>query len=399
MIVLHDDPYLPAAPARPRLAEPELRARVAGYLACAVPMPDDYRTDGVWVWPARLAKSVLQLGVGPVRELLDHMAARSYLPPAGVAEEFWRAGNGWREASRRPPDEPAGPYYVDDSGRVWHRDRDLVLPIEPAGVAASTDPALASPLASELREVPAALAARLLDEACALRHEELLRAGAESDRGTTPAPWLARVFDGTGPDGRPWFSASRARLIEPWRRERVAAYLEAGRLAIRATGKAPDPLTDAPDPVLPLGWRTDGVWVWQEALAYYARTRGIAPELALLCHIEGCEHVERRADPPRAATSDDAVRRAAEVVRAGPRPWPSRRAWTYHRASQGHESGLLLRADAELGDVEILDADLRWRPSRVDWAALATFVEISEADAVGALEARLSVSIAGATGA
>jgi hypothetical protein len=212
--------------------------------------------------------------------------------------------------------------------------------------------------ATGLDELPAGAALRAVDEACARRHDRLLREAAESDPPAGP-PRLARVFDGASPSGQPWFSPLRLRIPPSDRRERVAAYLAAGRLAVRVTGRSPDPLNLDGGPVVPLHLRTDGVWVWQEALVHYVRTYGVAPELALLCHIE-----ERGGQAP-ADVPLDAVHAAAAVA-AAPLAPVSRPPVTYHQA-EGPDATLVRAVGDDAERAEALGADLSWRPSGMLW--------------------------------
>jgi hypothetical protein len=79
------------------------------------------------------------------------------------------------------------------------------------------------------------------------------------------------------------------------------AALEGGSVLMSTTAR----LDDVLDPAdgrgrVPTGFRTDGVWVWSDAVAYYLRAHGVAPVSGLLSHF----HSES-ADP--AAASPDAV--------------------------------------------------------------------------------------------
>src|SRR5690606_2352302 len=105
------------------------------------------------------------------------------------------------------------------------------------------------------------------------------------------------------------------------------------------------PLSDSDEAVVPLGYRTDGVWVWPEGLAYYVQTRGVAPELALLTHIES------RASRPPAEVSPERVRAAAAAVRAGPSPRSDPPSYAYFTAS-GSPDPLMSAAGGPAPDTE-----------------------------------------------
>ena len=68
----------------------------------------------------------------------------------------------------------------------------------------------------------------------------------------------------------------------------VADQLSRGTLLMATTARLDDVL--AADPAagrgrVPVNFRTDGVWVWNDAIAYYAREHGIAPVAGLLEHL------------------------------------------------------------------------------------------------------------------
>ncbi|MFC5184026.1 hypothetical protein [Actinomadura harenae] len=73
--------------------------------------------------------------------------------------------------------------------------------------------------------------------------------------------------------------------LPPADRDAVLAYLEQAPVAFPAGAPAPD-FEDAARPaVVPSGYRTDGTWVWPEALAYYLRVHAVSPDPDLVAHI------------------------------------------------------------------------------------------------------------------
>lgn len=121
---------------------------------------------------------------------------------------------------------------------------------------------------------------------------------------------LAPVYDTVSAGGEPSFDPRRPRLA-PADREPVAALLDGGSVLMSTATR----LDDVLDPVsgrgrVPAGFRTDGRWVWSDAVTYYVRVHGVAPVADLLLHL-------RTADP----TSPDAVdlfRAAAALTRVPP---------------------------------------------------------------------------------
>ncbi len=106
----------------------------------------------------------------------------------------------------------------------------------------------------------------------------------------------------------------------PWSPEThlVVAYLCGGEVLL--TGSVP--LDDAMDPArprtVPARLRTDGLWIWDEAWAYYLERYGVAPDLELLAHI--------RAQRYQLPLVDGAAMHRA--LAAMPQPWADQPHWT-----------------------------------------------------------------------
>ncbi len=73
-------------------------------------------------------------------------------------------------------------------------------------------------------------------------------------------------------------------------RAAVAGYLRGAPVALSAMGLGADVLDPSAAEVVPMNIRTDGTWVWSEALAYFAERYGIAPEPAFLAHLKRNEY-------------------------------------------------------------------------------------------------------------
>ncbi|MBD0671213.1 hypothetical protein [Streptomyces sp. CBMA156] len=96
---------------------------------------------------------------------------------------------------------------------------------------------------------------------------------------------LAAVFDVVDPVTGPGFAADRPRLAAGAEREDVLRYLRAGA-AVLLTPMLMDDVVD-PDRrgVVPMGFRTDGRWIWTDTVTYYLEEYGLAPDPALLAHV------------------------------------------------------------------------------------------------------------------
>jgi hypothetical protein len=295
--------------------------------------------------PRAVYRAATAIGADAPTDLLQ-MRPAPIVVKTGVAESSWLTPTGWHDA--------------DDI---------------PAGLVRRSVPA---------HDVSPGVAGALADELSRGWHYELLAHGRESiTPGDGPRP--ARVFDSIGPSGGPLFSPVRARIVEPERRMRLVGYLSQAPMVLRATGRMPDPLAADAVPRVPLSFRTDGVWVWCEASAYYLDTRGVAPELELLCHIE-----EQACILP-GAVAEDVVRQAG--VRAQQAGILAQRPAVPLRPTVAryftHVSGALFRRWDSLSRPDVLDTDLRWRRCAGDWTLpWHELVEISEADAARAVDAR-----------
>lgn len=91
---------------------------------------------------------------------------------------------------------------------------------------------------------------------------------------------IAKVFDGAT-DGVPFYNPEHPRL-EPIARTAVLEYLGGGTSLLATTALEPDFVDPARGEVVPMNFRTDGEWVWNDALAYYVAEYGFAPEAEFL---------------------------------------------------------------------------------------------------------------------
>ncbi|MER8184874.1 hypothetical protein [Kitasatospora sp. NPDC094015] len=136
----------------------------------------------------------------------------------------------------------------------------------------------------------------------ALDRSLLLWAAAATDG---PEFEVARVFDHADPELGPGFRPDHPLLPEGPDRDRVLAHLAAGRPLLSTTARMPDPLDPTAGEVVPSGFRTDGHWIWTEAVGYFLTRHGLAPDPALLAHIR-----THTAPPP----DDTTVTRALDFL-------------------------------------------------------------------------------------
>jgi hypothetical protein len=120
---------------------------------------------------------------------------------------------------------------------------------------------------------------------------------------------LARIFDGTAPNGRP--SVNRPAVPDD-DRDRLLEYLDHSAMALPERGHDLDRLSSDGRPTVPVAFHTDGVWVWPAAVNYYLRRYGVPPDPELVNHA--------RSNGFRPPEVDDQTRAAAAATITGGRP-------------------------------------------------------------------------------
>jgi len=96
---------------------------------------------------------------------------------------------------------------------------------------------------------------------------------------------IAALFDPVGTVGGPGF-AGRSTLAES-ERAQMLSYLNSGMPLFLTTTRMDDLIDPARQAAVPMGFRTDGMWIWSDATTYYLDEHGIVPDAELHAHI--CE--------------------------------------------------------------------------------------------------------------
>ncbi|MEV4495710.1 hypothetical protein AB0J84_08405 [Micromonospora arborensis] len=122
------------------------------------------------------------------------------------------------------------------------------------------------------------------------------------------APLVASVYDTFDPEHGPGFDPAHPRL-EGEERDRVLSYLAEGAPLLITATRSQDVVDPAAGEVVPTGFFTDGQWIWTEAVAYYLRVHGLAPDPDLLDAIRAHDFL-----PPEVDTV--AMHRALSVLYA-----------------------------------------------------------------------------------
>jgi hypothetical protein len=110
-------------------------------------------------------------------------------------------------------------------------------------------------------------------------------------------------WDDIDEEGHPVLFEDHARLRGDTK-DVVLSYLENAPLLLVTTSRGLDYVDPSRGAVVPSAFRSDGVWVWNDELAYYLREYDLAPSAQFVKHV-----VERQVPPSglSAAVADAAV--------------------------------------------------------------------------------------------
>ncbi|OZV82536.1 hypothetical protein CA850_09750 [Micromonospora echinospora] len=110
-------------------------------------------------------------------------------------------------------------------------------------------------------------------------------------RPATPVT-TARLFDGVDPERGPWFATNRPVVSDATERDELLAALRGGVVIAWSSAAMPDILAPDRGDVVPMHLRTDGTWLWSEAVGYYLENYGLAPDPQLVTHLTGDGPIE-----------------------------------------------------------------------------------------------------------
>jgi len=123
---------------------------------------------------------------------------------------------------------------------------------------------------------------------------------------------IARVFDEVDPASGPSFAADHERVADQADRDRIAAYLNAGSPVLTSLGALDDIVEPARGNIVPMGFYTDGTWIWNQAVTYYLEEHHLAPDPELVTHIEGAAGLPGPVDTVTLFRAMDALTSPAE---------------------------------------------------------------------------------------
>jgi len=96
---------------------------------------------------------------------------------------------------------------------------------------------------------------------------------------------LARVFDFATPQTGPGFESGHRVITNVAEREWMLEFLRTGTAVLVSTARMKDVLNPHAGPVVPGNFRTDGTWIWTDAVTYYLEQHSLAPDEELARYI------------------------------------------------------------------------------------------------------------------
>lgn len=212
-------------------------------------------------------------------DLMALRAAFTLDVPAGVGQERdWRFEPGARDEMDHVALSAARP--VGGLKALWRAERDGWDSVYLGEAAPGSDVIeLAAEIQHALAEEGHVPRVEVFAEGVRLPdyHEAALARARLVWQEQLPSLRLARVFDGVNQQGVPYFRPDHQRLSRDEGR-RVAEYLRDSQIVLYGPGAADDVMLPELRGVVPVDFRSDGTWVWPDAVLYYLETYGLSPE-------------------------------------------------------------------------------------------------------------------------
>ena len=128
-------------------------------------------------------------------------------------------------------------------------------------------------------------------------YTELARSYGELRWAAAPASsiQLASIFDEVDADTGPRFLPDHP-VLDADEAVKVMEYLYGCEPLLETLGLMDDVMDDSQPYCVPMSFRTDGQWVWNEASAYYANEHLLAPDPRLLEHVRSSDYLAPAVD-------------------------------------------------------------------------------------------------------
>ncbi len=176
---------------------------------------------------------------------------------------------------------------VPSDGSPWPLGRDVhVLEVGPEGDRSSAAAALSRALTDAGENLPQVECYATGERGTS--YLQLARAGGSLLWAHSPDREIAVavVFDHVDDDGVPSFEDDHPVIEDQEERDRVVSYLDGGEILMTTTSLGNDYRDPERGEVVPMTFRTDGTWIWTDALTYYVREHGLRPQEELMDHVD-----------------------------------------------------------------------------------------------------------------
>lgn len=114
-------------------------------------------------------------------------------------------------------------------------------------------------------------------------------------RSPDPGVRIAVLFDDVDPASGPRFNQDHE-LADAEELPQLASYLNQGEAVLVTTALLDDVVEPARGAVVPMSFRTDGMWVWSDATTYYLKQHALMPDPELVAHIRAVDYVAPQVD-------------------------------------------------------------------------------------------------------